>query len=259
MQEGNKNNIMTPEVQLEEEQSKKKRIPKVDVSNLTAGMVVKNYKKMCNLLGDEVKVGGSSKQAQLGDWRCYFDWERSGQKYIITTIYEVPLEKEDKRKFGNNRGHYFECESYKVNKDLSMRKGVYKIQQGMNIYIGSTIESFRGRFRKHYEMGTCMPYTREMLLNGGEYSVLWVAPENATESEIRRKEQFFIREYARNNEYHLVNRQKYTVILGGRKRKSRKPVDKNPMKSILRKVKKMPLRKGMLNELKRKLRFNYFE
>lgn len=237
MQESDKNNAIVPGTQLEEE-----TIPKVDTSNLTVGMIVKNYKEMCNLLEDKIKDGNSQK-AQLTDWQCYFDWEKSGQKFIITDIYDNPLTKEDKRRFGNNKCHYsVGKESYKVENDLSVRKGVYKIQQGENIYIGSTIRSFRRRFLDHYSNKTgTMPYTQKMLNDGGEYSVLWVAPENATESEIRKKEQFFIREYANNKEYHLINRSKKTFVLRERKRK---PVAKNSMKNILKEVKKSHLGKG---------------
>lgn len=119
MQEGNKNNVMTPEVQLEEE-----IIPKVDTSNLTVGMIVKNYKEMCSLLGDETK-GGDSKKAQLGDWQCYFDWEKSGQKFIITDIYDNPLTKEDKRRFGNN-SIYVQCIEVILLQYLSKQEGFTK-------------------------------------------------------------------------------------------------------------------------------------
>lgn len=60
------------------------------------GMVVKNYKELCNLLGQEIK-NGKSKKYQLEEFSRYFDWEKSGQKFIITDIYDTPLTKEDKR------------------------------------------------------------------------------------------------------------------------------------------------------------------
>jgi len=64
-------------------------------------MTVKNYKMLCELLEQEVK-NGKSKKLQLEDWKRYFDWEKSGQKFIITDVYDTPLTKEDKRKLGNN-------------------------------------------------------------------------------------------------------------------------------------------------------------
>ena len=73
----------------------------IDTSKLVIGMTVKNYKMLCELLEQEVK-NGKSKKLQLEDWKRYFDWEKSGQKFIITDVYDTPLTKEDKRKLGNN-------------------------------------------------------------------------------------------------------------------------------------------------------------
>ena len=56
---------------------------------------------MCEILKKETKTGNARK-AQLKEFGRYFDWEKAGQKFIITDIYDTPLEKEDKRKFGNN-------------------------------------------------------------------------------------------------------------------------------------------------------------
>ena len=70
-------------------------------------MVVKNYKMLCELLNQPIK-SGKSRKLQLDDFSRYFDWEKSGQKYIITDIYDVPLTKEDKRKLGNN-SIYVQC------------------------------------------------------------------------------------------------------------------------------------------------------
>lgn len=73
----------------------------MDTSGLEIGMVVKNYKEMCLLLRQEIK-NGKSKKLQMKDWERYLEWEKSGQKFIITDIYDMPLKKEDKRKLGNN-------------------------------------------------------------------------------------------------------------------------------------------------------------
>ena len=73
----------------------------VDTSKLTIGMTVKNYKVLCELLGQEIK-DGKSKKYQLENFKRYFEWEKAGQKFIIMDIYDTPLEKEDLRKLGNN-------------------------------------------------------------------------------------------------------------------------------------------------------------
>lgn len=66
----------------------------VDTSKLTIGMTVKNYKVLCELLGQEIK-DGKSKKYQLENFKRYFEWEKAGQKFIIMDIYDTPLEKED--------------------------------------------------------------------------------------------------------------------------------------------------------------------
>lgn len=73
----------------------------VDTNKLVIGMVMKNYKELCTLFGEEAKTG-KAKQLQLKNWQRYFDWEKDGQKFIITDIYDTPLPKEDLRRKGNN-------------------------------------------------------------------------------------------------------------------------------------------------------------
>lgn len=73
----------------------------IDTSKFSVGTVIKNYKKLCELLNEETRTG-NARIAQLKEFKRYFNWQKSGQKFIITDIYTDPLEKEDKRKFGNN-------------------------------------------------------------------------------------------------------------------------------------------------------------
>lgn len=73
----------------------------INTDQLEIGMVVKNYKVLCELLEQETKTG-KSRQLQIKDFSRYFEWQKSGQKFIITDIYETPLEKVDNRKYGNN-------------------------------------------------------------------------------------------------------------------------------------------------------------
>ncbi|OMD67457.1 hypothetical protein [Paenibacillus odorifer] len=70
------------------------------VENLEVGLVAKNYKEMCEILDDKEKIGSKSKKLQMNRWNCYFNYEKSGHKYIITEIYETvkPLPKRG----GNN-------------------------------------------------------------------------------------------------------------------------------------------------------------
>lgn len=93
----------------------------IKTNKLNIGMVVKNYKELCSLLSQEVKTG-NSKKYQLEDFKCYFDWEKSGQKFIISDIYDTPLTKEDKRKLGNN-SIYVQCIEVILLQFLSQQKG----------------------------------------------------------------------------------------------------------------------------------------
>ena len=47
----------------------------IQTSNLQIGMTVKNYKELCELLGEPVKTG-EAKKTQLKNWSCYFEFER---------------------------------------------------------------------------------------------------------------------------------------------------------------------------------------
>ncbi|PKM72149.1 MAG: hypothetical protein CVU91_10490 [Firmicutes bacterium HGW-Firmicutes-16] len=67
---------------------------------IEAGQVFKNYRLLCAELGEPIKEG-DSKKAQLKEFHRFFDFERVGQKYLITEIFDNPLPKTDKRSLGN--------------------------------------------------------------------------------------------------------------------------------------------------------------
>ena len=92
---------------------------RINTSNLQIGQVVKNYKELCALLGEEFKQGGDSRKAQLKEFARYFEWEKSGQKFLITDIYDTPLPKED----GRNKGKYVKCIEIILLNYLSKQKG----------------------------------------------------------------------------------------------------------------------------------------
>lgn len=86
---------------------------RIDVSGLELGMVVRNYKEMCRILGQEV-CEGNSKKAQLKEWARYFLWEKKGQKFIILDIYDTPLPKQDGRQDKNIYVQYIEVILIKI-------------------------------------------------------------------------------------------------------------------------------------------------
>lgn len=62
--------------------------------------VIKNYKRMCEVLEEKIKTG-KSKQIQLQDWERYFSYHKNSNKFVIDEIYEEVKEKMI-NKGGNN-------------------------------------------------------------------------------------------------------------------------------------------------------------
>lgn len=73
----------------------------MNIEKLYAGLIVNNYKALCDIVGEKFKTG-KSKILQLKNFERYFSYEKSGQKFIINEVYEMPKDKEDKRSSGNN-------------------------------------------------------------------------------------------------------------------------------------------------------------
>ena len=192
----------------------------MNIDKLYVGESIKNYKVLCQLLNQPVKAG-SSRKAQLNDFKCYFDWEKDGNKFVITEIYRKPLNKPDRRHLGNRTGKYTvgNSSTYHVPMNLSDSNGVYKIQNGNDIYIGSTVVGFRKRYTQHYtNKGGFMPHTQKLLINGGIFEILWIAPDNVSEKIIREKEQIFINQYKNNSKFNLINIDDTVKIKGNHKR-----------------------------------------
>lgn len=88
---------LTSKIEYQEDESLVSYVKK----HFRTGMVIKNYKILCTTLNQEIK-NGKSRTLQLKEFKRYFDWEKDGQKFIITDIYDTPLPKDDLRKKGNN-------------------------------------------------------------------------------------------------------------------------------------------------------------
>lgn len=71
------------------------------LQNIEIGKTYKNYKNMCDVLQEPIK-NGKSKTYQMKEWKRYFNFEKVGQKFLVTEIYQVPLKNEDLRNKGNN-------------------------------------------------------------------------------------------------------------------------------------------------------------
>lgn len=62
----------------------------MDISKLKEGMIIKNYKELCELLGEKTKTG-TSKISQIKDFERYFSYTKDKHSFIIGTIFKVPL------------------------------------------------------------------------------------------------------------------------------------------------------------------------
>lgn len=67
------------------------------IENLKAGMIVKNYKELCNLLEVPIR-DGKSKRLQLQDMERYFKYHKIGNKFVVDEVFDVANAKIDKRK-----------------------------------------------------------------------------------------------------------------------------------------------------------------
>lgn len=79
----------------------------MQINNLQVGMVLKNYKHLCEVLEESVKTS-NSKKAQIKEWERYFEYHKDGNKYIIDDIFGVEKEKVDNRNSGNNKVKYID-------------------------------------------------------------------------------------------------------------------------------------------------------
>ena len=70
-------------------------------NHLELGQEVRNYGELCKLL-DQEPLGGKQKQLQMVNFQRYFEFQKVGHKFVITDIFAEPIEKEDKRRSGNN-------------------------------------------------------------------------------------------------------------------------------------------------------------
>ena len=62
----------------------------MNIEKLEVGKVYKNYKELCEVLGESIK-GGDAKKSQIKNWERYFMYEKDKYKFIITEIYKEPL------------------------------------------------------------------------------------------------------------------------------------------------------------------------
>ena len=77
------------------------------IENLSKGLVAKNYKELCTLLGIE-PCAGNSKKSQLKELERFISYHKEGNKFIVDEIYTNAKEKEDLRKYNGGDNNSIE-------------------------------------------------------------------------------------------------------------------------------------------------------
>jgi len=73
------------------------------IENLKKGMILKNYKELCSVLGvSPKKTGSNSHKSQLKEFERHFKFHKEGHKIIIDDLFKEAKSKVDKRIDGNN-------------------------------------------------------------------------------------------------------------------------------------------------------------
>jgi len=167
----------------------------------------KNQKDLCNYLGWEYTKGKGQKSLYK-ELDRYCTYHKQGNKIIIDFVRPEPLPKVDGR--ANNKGgnHLkYNYSNINIEKKYQNYSGVYAIILDDNIYVGSTTVSFKHRIMGHFNVDNKLP-TREMVLNGAKVIALWINENNENETFVRNMENKYIDEYAEDDSWNLVNKNK---------------------------------------------------
>lgn len=181
------------------------------LENIYEGLVVKSYRQLCELLEIEI-TGGNSKKAQLKELERFVKYHKEGNKFIVDEVYSEPLEKIDGRVEANklkakDHNTWRRYDNLNIEYDMMFNYGIYKITLNNDIYIGSTIKSFRKRFQQHNSgKDKIMKHTYELLQNGGTFEILHDMTGIEDEDLIRMVEDEFIKEYLLNPNWNVINK-----------------------------------------------------
>ena len=179
----------------------------ININNLKEGMIIKNYKELCNILDIKVTTD-NAKKSQKTDLLQYCQYHKEGNKFIIDSIYSTMKPKEDKRQYAIHSKYKKE---FNIDHKLKYHKGIYYIiDKYMNLYIGSTISSFRKRFNSHitrkYKNSNNRLKTYDLLHNNnGTFNILYDMNNIEDEELIRMVEQEYIKYFKDNYKYNIIN------------------------------------------------------
>lgn len=120
---------------------------------IVEGLVIANYKEFCELMNENTKTG-TAKTAQLKEWERYFNYAKQGnsKSFVITDVYEMPLEKEDARGNDGIYAKHIEAIVLNIIKLADSKTMTYTKKEWLNL-IGMYNEDFL-RIQKEYSART---------------------------------------------------------------------------------------------------------
>lgn len=117
----------------------------IKIGNIEVGDIIKNYGSLCEILNVEPVTNNNTngKTAHMKEFSRYFDFERHGHKFLITDVYDVPLEKDDQRSKGNNSIYVKYIELLLMNKLAREENYTCTItKKGMYQFLGLVNDNF---------------------------------------------------------------------------------------------------------------------
>ena len=161
----------------------------------------KNYKAICEAMGWK-PVGGDTKVKHLKELESICKYYKDGYKFIVEEIYKTPLPIVDNR---GGRPTSIISE-FCIDEDKFNNGGIYIIQLGNEIYIGSTV-NFRQRFNTNKsKSNTKLPQTKDLIERGGQMSILHDMTGIEDIELIRMVEEEYILFYTHETDYDVINR-----------------------------------------------------
>ena len=160
----------------------------------------KNYKAICEAMGWK-PVGGDTKVKHLKELESICKYYKDGYKFIVEEIYKTPLPIVDNR---GGRPTSIISE-FCIDEDKFNNGGIYIIQLGNEIYIGSTV-NFRQRFNTHKsKSNTKLPQTKDLIERGGQMSVLHDMTDVEDEELLRMVEYEYIKYFRDSGKFTMLN------------------------------------------------------
>ena len=159
-----------------------------------------------DMVGWKYACTGSARRRQRLELQKYCILDVVGknryQRYHVLEVFEKPT---TNAVFYRPNNEKYTChEQVFVPRNL-MDDGnmiVYKIQYGLEVYIGSTKRP-RRRISEHFNGHNHNPHTQFMLQRGGTFEVL--EHITTTEDDLRLKEQEYIKEYSMTGMFIMIN------------------------------------------------------